>query len=356
MAKQPRRKQPKGQTAKSEAKPAGTVSGEQAPKSQTGAGERGEADNSTDEAKLREGMSEAVNGPPGTTADTPFPRSQATPTVSQDQTLTKQDDSDAQEHDATPSNAQTSDATQTDYVKDSAASGGGIGDVVSPPEEAVSSGGEGEKHHTREETQSDATRRWRNDGISEQVAAFRDRVRNDYREDNPGCKRREAHEYAWTSALAAFPPPGVDPVALEIPEPEPVEVEPEPIEPEPVAVMEIMPPADDAGVSGLGRIPGGWPVLPSNASLQAEVAWVQASRLDVVEETGSGTRVDLSRARSPAPSRAAIGWLETSIRAYSKYCDIAAKATQTQEHEAEAVRRERVALGDVRGLLESMGS
>jgi hypothetical protein len=191
------------------------------------------------------------------------------------------------------------------------------------------------KSLTREETQAEATRRWRRDGIAEQVAVFRDRVRGEYLDDHPKCKRRAAHEHAWTRALAEFPPDGAA---------KPVEPEAVAPDPEPVAVAE-------SGVSGLGAIPEDWPDLPSNASLQSEIAWVQASRLDVVEDTPAGTRVDLSRARSPAPSRASIGWLETSIRAYSKYCDIAAKATQSQEHEAEAVRRERLALGDVLGLL-----
>ena len=151
------------------------------------------------------------------------------------------------------------------------------------------------------------------------------------------------------------------------PEPEPVAadpepVEPEPVEPEPVAVEPIEPiepiePPAETGVSGLSQLPDGWPSLPANASLVAEIAWVQASRLDCVEETPSGgTLVDLSRARSPAPSRAAIGWLETSIRAYSKYCDIAAKATAQQEHDAEAMRRERLALGEVLGLLGEAGT
>lgn len=108
------------------------------------------------------------------------------------------------------------------------------------------------------------------------------------------------------------------------------------------------------GVSGLDKIPADWPKLPPNASLQAEIAWVQASRLDVVRETPEGTVVDLSRADSPAPSKAAIGWLETSIRAYSKYCDIAAKATQQQEHEVEQVRRERQAIEEIRELLVEM--
>ena len=104
----------------------------------------------------------------------------------------------------------------------------------------------------------------------------------------------------------------------------------------------------------MGDIPPDWPVLPPNASLQAEIAWVQASRLDVVRESPQGTVVDLSRAVTPAPSRAAIGWLETSIRAYSKYCDIAAKATASQEHEQEQVRRERLSIEDIRRLLAEM--
>ena len=198
-----------------------------------------------------------------------------------------------------------------------------------------------EESLSREETQQDANRRWRNEGIAEQVAVFRDQAREDYIKAHPGCKKRDAHEDAWRRAKAEFPPNGV-PKVVEAAPVAAVEVEPEPV-------------AADSGVSGLGRLPDGWPVLPSNASLQAEIAWVQASRLDIVEETGTGTRVDLSRADGPAPSKAAIGWLETSIRAYSKYCDIAAKATQTQEHEAEARRRERLALGDVIGLLDEMG-
>jgi hypothetical protein len=177
-----------------------------------------------------------------------------------------------------------------------------------------------------------------------------ERIRKDGRA--AGLSRRDAYNRANRETERLYPP---EPVAAD---PEPVEPEPEPVEPEPVAAVEVEsePVAADTGVSGLGRLPPGWPVLPSNASLAAEIAWVQASRLDVVEETiAGGWRVDLSRADSPAPSKAAIGWLETSIRAYSKYCDIAARATARQEHDAEAVRRERLALGDVIGLLGEMG-
>jgi len=191
-------------------------------------------------------------------------------------------------------------------------------------------GGEIDHAHARDgETRNQAWERIRQEGRS------------------AGMGKREAYDRATREATRLFPP---------VVESEPEAEELEPVEPEPVAAVELAPVVDDSGVSGLGRLPPGWPRLPSNASLQAEIAWVQASRLDVVEETAGGTVVDLGRADTPAPSKAAIGWLETSIRAYSKYCDIAAKATQTQEHEAEAVRRERLALGDVIGLLDEMGT
>jgi len=118
---------------------------------------------------------------------------------------------------------------------------------------------------------------------------------------------------------------------------------------------ETPPDAAESGVAGLGDLPPDWPDLPANASLAAEIQWVQASRLDVVEELpGGAVRVHLARADRPAPSKAAIGWLETSIRAYAKYCDIAAKATAHQEDEKEAVRREKLATDDMHALLASM--
>jgi hypothetical protein len=111
----------------------------------------------------------------------------------------------------------------------------------------------------------------------------------------------------------------------------------------------------EGSLTGLAILPPDWPDLPSNASLGAEIQWVQSSRLDVIREHPNGAvEVDLSRARRPAPSKAAIGWLETSIRAYSKYCDIAAKATSSLEDEQEHERRERLAIEEVRSILASI--
>ncbi len=113
--------------------------------------------------------------------------------------------------------------------------------------------------------------------------------------------------------------------------------------------------ADDGQIQGLSAIPDAWPELPANASLSAEAAWVQANRLRIVEERASGaTLVHLAQALSPAPSWAALGWLETSIRSYAKYVDVAAKATASDDGDAEVWKRERMAIEEMEGLLEQM--
>jgi len=72
-------------------------------------------------------------------------------------------------------------------------------------------------------------------------------------------------------------------------------------------------------------------LLQCDAVRSAQIAWCQANRLRVVEEKSKGvTVVHLDRARTPAPSWSALGWLETSIRAYAKFVDVAAKVTATQ--------------------------
>jgi hypothetical protein len=112
---------------------------------------------------------------------------------------------------------------------------------------------------------------------------------------------------------------------------------------------------DEAAVTGLSDIPASWGQLPANATLQAEISWCQANRLRVVEEKSNGaTVVHLDLARTPAPSWSALGWLETSIRAYSKFVDVAAKVTATQQDEQDMVRRERLAIDEIRGLLAEM--
>ena len=109
-------------------------------------------------------------------------------------------------------------------------------------------------------------------------------------------------------------------------------------------------PPPDPGVSGLSDLPEDWPQLPANAPLQVEVAWVTANRLRVRDGAG----VDLTRALSPAPSHAALSWLETSLLFPSKFSDVAVKVTQHQDDEREGVRREKLAIDEIRELLAEM--
>lgn len=110
----------------------------------------------------------------------------------------------------------------------------------------------------------------------------------------------------------------------------------------------------DFSVVGLGEIPGNWGDLPANAPLSAEVSWVQANRLRCVRETSERVIVDLTKSLSPAPSYATLGWLETSIKTYAKFVDVAAKATSSQDGEAAEIRREQQSIEEVRRLLASM--
>lgn len=114
--------------------------------------------------------------------------------------------------------------------------------------------------------------------------------------------------------------------------------------------------ADGPGqVRGLDRIPPAWGTLPANASLQSEIGWVQANRLLVVEDSlAGGTIVRLKRALSPAPSHAALGWLETSIRSYAKYIDVVARAMSSTITEHEQVQREKHSIEEIHEVLRQM--
>ena len=124
---------------------------------------------------------------------------------------------------------------------------------------------------------------------------------------------------------------------------------PRPVEPEVSPIGDVLVDPPEVGVPGLGDLPD-WPTLPANATLQADVSWVIANRLLVRDGQG----VDLSRALAPAPSYAALSWLETSILFPAKFADISVKATSQTEDDAAHVTRERLAIADIRGLLSEM--
>ncbi len=179
-----------------------------------------------------------------------------------------------------------------------------------------------------DESKIELTERLRAEGRWVEASNFKETVRADLRAKGMG--RQEAVEASWEAMAEAYPP---------------------------LPVMEATAePASISGrVHGLGDIPASWGTLPANASLQSELNWVQANRLVVVEERPSGaTRVHLDRARSPAPSQAALGWLETSIRVYSKYVDVLAKSLKDEADEVDNVRRERMRIEEIQQLLDEM--
>ena len=164
-----------------------------------------------------------------------------------------------------------------------------------------------------------------------------------------------AYEWATRETDRLFPPP--EPVTEEDPpaEPEPPAPTPgpeateEPPAPPTVAVVPA-PKQDDQGVSGLSDLPPAWPELPANAQLQVEIAWVTANRLRVRDGTG----VNLAKALSPAPSYAALSWLETSILFPAKFADISVKATASSDDEREHIRREKLSIEEMRSILAEM--
>jgi hypothetical protein len=175
------------------------------------------------------------------------------------------------------------------------------------------------------------TERLRREGRWGEASKFKDEALKELR--LKGMKRDEASEAAWDGMEQAFPP--IANVAAT------------------AGMREEV--VTDTRIQELSEIPYDWPPLADNASLQAEIGWCQANRLRVVEESASGVVVvHLDRARTPAPSWAALGWLETSIRAYSKYIDVVAKALKDEEVEQEMVKREKMAIDEVRGLLAEM--
>lgn len=174
------------------------------------------------------------------------------------------------------------------------------------------------------ESKIELTERLRAEGRWAEASKFKDTALADFRAK--GMKRDDAGAAAWEAMAEAYPP---------LPEADAV--------------------VSSSRVQGLGDVPSDWPALPPNASLQAELGWVQANRLLVTEERASGAiNVHLGRAGSPAPSKAALSWLETSIRAYSKYLDVVSRTLKDQQDEQEHTKRERMAIGEIRGLLVEM--
>jgi len=183
------------------------------------------------------------------------------------------------------------------------------------------------------ESKAELNDRWRAEGREQEVSDFRARVREECKKSEKKMSRDEVNQIAWQEAAKAFPP----------------------LPPEDLPAAQE--PAVRGRIQGLGDIPASWPALPSNASQQAEFEWVQGNRLSIVEETASGAiRVHLGKAHEPAPSRSALGWLETSIRNHAKYVDNLVKALADVQTEEESTKRERMKINEIKELLGEMNN
>ena len=173
-------------------------------------------------------------------------------------------------------------------------------------------------HHTREVDPLAVTKRLQRDGRWAEVEPVRDRMIKECRKQ--GMSKPDAQAWTYSELDRLYPPLETDRTAGSDPQ---------------------LGSAEGGFVTGLSDIPEGWPTLPANAS---------ANRLRVRD--GSG--VDLSKALSPAPSYSALSWLETSILFPSKFADISVKATAQQDDEREHIRREKLAIEEVRAILAEM--
>jgi hypothetical protein len=180
------------------------------------------------------------------------------------------------------------------------------------------------------ETRIEATDRWRREGRSEEVQAFRVKARQTCQ--RAGMSQEEAGVVAWREAMSKFPP---------LPESE-----------ESAEVL-VEPRAVRGQVSGLGRIPESWGELGATSTLTKDLEWVNANRLWIVRETGSGGFVvELERASEAAPSRSALSWLELSIKNPSKFMDLVAKKLGEDGgvDDEEFVRAERMSIAEIEGI------
>lgn len=184
--------------------------------------------------------------------------------------------------------------------------------------------------------------RWKGEGGGQ---AFRVTAKRDLQKQ--GFDHELAVAHSWAMLAEAFPPLSqVDAIF------QPVQDADRAVE---AKVGPSVVESSGGRVSGLDVIPRGWGELPAAVSLQAELAWVQSNRLWIVQETSSGGfKVNLRLAKEPAPSRSAIGWLETSIKFPSKFADSLIKKATDTEDDSELVRRERKSLEEIGEILDRM--
>jgi hypothetical protein len=130
--------------------------------------------------------------------------------------------------------------------------------------------------HTREADPLTVTKRLQRDGRWPDIEPLRDQMMRECRQK--GMSKAEAQAWTYSELDRLYPPPMEKPGEQNATSPDG----------NGTSVTANFAVNQDVGrVQGLDDIPADWPTLPANASLAAEIQWVQASRLDVVEEDAS---------------------------------------------------------------------
>jgi hypothetical protein len=105
------------------------------------------------------------------------------------------------------------------------------------------------------------------------------------------------------------------------------------------------------------KTPTSWGEIPKTASLRVEVDWARQNRFLAVRHGMKTDRLDLTKCQGPAPSHYAVSILEWSMKNEHAFMNnLVPKVMSGSEEggDAENVKRERMRIEDIRGILESL--
>lgn len=179
------------------------------------------------------------------------------------------------------------------------------------------------------ESRIELTERLRAEGRWAEASNFRETARADFRAKK--MSRQDAVEAAWEAMAEAYPPLSV-------------------------AEAPANPGALEAAATHAPPVP--WPDLPTDADFGEEVRWVHQQYIRIVEEGPRGRVIHWDRASVKPPSTGACSlarWAAENRTAFYKDMlpRIMAKVDDGAEEEAN-IRRERMAIEEIRGLLAEM--
>jgi len=182
------------------------------------------------------------------------------------------------------------------------------------------------------ESKIELTERLRAEGRWAEAARFKEVARADFRAK--GMKRAEAVEAAWEAMAEAF---------------QPLSVAEGPADPD----------VPEAAATDAAPIP--WRDLPTVADFADEVRWVHQQYIRIVEEAPRGRVIHWDRASVKPPSTGACSlarWAAENRTAFYKDMlpKIMAKVDDQAEKEEANVRRERMQIDEIRGVLREMNN